>query len=188
MTGTAYTVHDLTLLAKARLDELDGCVSVMEERMASTDESTRLAAHLALLDARKWREGFRARTRDLRRTVDSGANQARRDLDEAWNEFENAFGRWIAATGLDAAEMSARTQAHLAAWNRLVAHYKTKLQADEALRALEAAAAAECAKLAKLQAAGIAAYDAWMAGLKQSRTVFEESLRMIRAQLDQTGN
>src|SRR5947199_743864 len=111
MMPVAHSIQDLTQWAKARIDELDSAVTAMESRMASTTEAARLQAHLALLDARKWREGFRARARDLRRTVDSGAAQAKRDLDEAWNEFEGAFGRWVTATGQDAAELTARTRA-----------------------------------------------------------------------------
>jgi len=197
MTPVSHSVHELTLWAKARLDELDGAVTAMEGRMASTTDAARLQAHLALLDARKWREGFRARARDLRRTVDSGAAQAKQDLDEAWNEFEGAFGRWVTATGQDATELAARTRAQLGAWDRLIANTKTKVEAHatdaqdqiaSGLRALEEAASSQSEKLERLQSAGIASYGAWAEALRQSRSAFEEALRATRAYFNQPGH
>ena len=197
MTPVSHSVHELTQWAKARMDELDGAVTAMESRMASTSEATRLQAHLALLDARKWREGFRARARDLRRTVDSGAAQAKRDLDDAWNEFEGAFGRWVGATGQDATELTARTRAQLGAWEKLIANTKSKVesrvgdaqaQIGTGIRALEEAASAQSVQLQKLQAAGVASYAAWTDALKQSRSAFEEALRATRAYINQAGS
>lgn len=197
MKPLSHSVHELTHWAKARLDELDGAVTAMEGRMASTTDESRLQAHLALLDARKWREGFRARARDLRRTVDSGAAVAKRDLDDAWNEFEGAFGRWVTATGQDVAELTARTRAHLTAWDRLIANAKSKFesrtndaqaQIGGSLRALEETASSQSARLSNLQAAGVASYGAWAEALKQSRSAFEEALRATRAYVNQSGN
>ncbi len=189
MTPVSHTVHELTLWSKARLDELDGAVSAMEGRMAETSEAVRLQAHLALLDARKWREGFRARARDLRRTVDSGANQAKHDLDQAWNEFETAFNRWVAATGQDAVELTARTRAQLGAWDRLLASTKSKIDARAnemeagGLRMLEDAASVQSSQLQKMQAAGAAAYAAWVEALNQSRSAFDQALQATRTYL-----
>jgi hypothetical protein len=190
MTSVSQSVHDLATWAKAHLDELDATVTAMEGRMGSTSDEARLQAHLALLDARKWRETFRARVRDLRRTADSGAAQAKTDLDDAWNEFELAFGRWVGATGQHAEELQARTGAQANAWARLVAQYKTKLetgtkaaeaQVDAGLRTLEEAAVNQNQNLEKLQAAGAASYGAWVEALKQSRGAFEEALRATHA-------
>ncbi len=195
MMSVSQSVHDLTTWAKVGLDELDAAIGTMEARMATTSEDARLQAHLALLDARKWRESFRARARDLRRTVDSGAAQAKGDLDYAWKEFELAFGRWIGATGEHAEELQARTRAQLDGWSRLVTQYKSKLEAgaktvagraDEAMRELENAAAQQRERMEKLQAAGSRSFGAWVDAIRESRSAFAEAVRATRAHFTDT--
>jgi hypothetical protein len=193
--SVSQSVHDLTTWAKAGLDELDAVISTMEARMATTSEEARLQAHLALLDARKWRESFRARARDLRRTVDSGAALAKADLDYAWKEFELAFGRWIGATGEHVEELQARTEAQLNGWARLVTQYRAKLEANadtvassakDAMRDLETVAAQQRAHMEKLQAAGTRSFGAWVEAIRESRAAFAEAVRATRTHFTDT--
>ena len=190
MTYISPSVHDLATWGKARLDELDATVNVMEARTATLSGDTRLQAHLALLDAFRWREAFYTRARGLRHITDREVTRVKSDLDHAWKEFELAFHRWVQLSGGYVAELRARTRTQVNSWMRFANEHSRNSAADiriadekrdNVLRTSKELAAKQIKRLEKLQHAGASSYRAWSEALSRSRLAFEEALQITQA-------
>ena len=190
MTEGESSIHDATVWAKNRLDEMDAAIGAMEERMRTLTDTAQVQAHLALLDARKWREMFLVKLKDLRRAA-RNKPELNAQLESIWEKFEGAFARWVEGAGRYAEVLGARADAQAKAWSAVIENYRAELESrakvgrervTSGIQAMEEAAARQKDELRKLEAAGAASCAAWSDALARSRTAFDEALRKTREQ------
>jgi hypothetical protein len=169
------SIHVITDGAHARLREMDAAIHAMEMRLNAAMGEARLQAHLALMDARDWRDIFNA---GLEAAEDSIENR----LQRAWSGFEHAVQRWIRATNDHAHVLQAQARIHMANWDGLARAVQEDVSNAQdhvvALVQRQRAAATEAAtrhrqKLKDLESAGEHSLQAMSDALSASRRAFD---------------
>jgi hypothetical protein len=179
------SIHVVTDGAHARLREMDAAIHAMEMRLNAALGEARLQAHLALMDARDWRDTFKA-------GLDAAEDQIENRLQRAWDGFEQAVQRWIRATNDHAHVLQAQARIHMANWDGLARAFQedvSNLQEQVvALVQRERVAAAEAAtrhrqKLKDLEAAGAHSLKAMSDALSASRQAFDAAGLAVRTEV-----
>ena len=193
MTDQTGAKHAFIEWAKHRLDEMDAGLAAMEEHMAALKDKARKEAAEGLSQARKWRDGFAARVKEVETKGEGRRQELGKYFDDAWANFEKEMENWAAASEHATEGLNARAKALFAGWSATAQRYRTQAaaaadarhkQMNEAVTRLERDVAHYRANFEKLQGASTVAWAAMGAALRESSQAFETAAKTARAEFD----
>jgi hypothetical protein len=186
-------VHFYLNWAKERIDEMDAVLVSLEARLAQVAADSRAKANQFIANARKTRDEFKAIVQKQAQAGEVAWESTKRQLEADWARFEADVKKYLEAAGQDVEQQKAIFQSQVAAQIKAWRETADKIHAagmqlaaegqremDAAVTRMRSDAAAAEEKLQKLGRAGTQSWNAFAAGLAETRGVFDRANQAAR--------
>lgn len=174
--------------ARARLDEMDAAMAVLERELVTLEAEGRARAERVIADMRADREALMLAIETQLQAGEAGLQELRAGVVARWTAFESSVQTWMETTGAQVAArkavFAARADAQISAWQDMIAAFEVSAQSvaaerrqkfDAALATLRADADAARESLEAMKQSGEERWTAFAEALEEARAAFEDA-------------
>ena len=187
------STHFFLNWAKERIDEMDAALTSLEGKIPEVKADLRSKADKALADLREKRDEFREVVKKQTDANEAAWIGAKTQLEADWARFETEVQKYVESFGERIKQQQTtfklQADAQLKAWREAADKFQAaaaglaaerRSEIDATLTRMKADAAVADEKLKKLQQAGTESWSVLMAGLTETRAVFDRANQSAR--------